>query len=161
LLADLMTVQEQKGQLRGLKLTYVGDAANNMANSYLVAGATAGMHVAIAAPAKYLPSESVIARASEIAEQTGGSVTVSTDISSAVRDADVVTTDTWISMGQEAEKAKRIQEFEGYTIDANVMSQAKSDAIFLHCLPAYRGYEVSADVIDGPALMVWLDARRS
>jgi len=177
LLADLMTVQEHKGQLKGLKLTYIGDAANNMANSYLVAGVTAGMHVAIAAPQQYLPSDEVVARAKEIAVATGGSVTVTTDIAEAASDSDVIATDTWISMGHEAEKAKRIAEFAGYTVDAQVMSHAKPDAIFLHCLPAYRGYEVSAEVIDGTqsviwdeaenrlhaqkALLVWLDERRS
>ncbi len=177
LLADLMTVQEHKGQLKGLKLTYVGDAANNMANSYLVAGVTAGMNVAIAAPQNYLPSDEVVARAKEIAHATGGSVTVTTDIAEAASGSDVIATDTWISMGQEAEKAKRIAEFAGYTVDAQVMSYAKPDAILLHCLPAYRGYEVSAEVIDGPqsviwdeaenrlhaqkALLVWLDERRS
>ena len=158
ILADLMTVQEHKGDLAGLKLAYIGDAANNMANSYLIGGALAGMHVSVAAPAGYAPEAAIVARATEIAATTGGSVSVHVDPAEAILNADVVTTDTWISMGQEAEKAKRIADFTGYTIDASLMSQAKSDAIFLHCLPAYRGYEVSADVIDGPQSVIWDEA---
>lgn len=177
LLADLLTVQEHKGDLKGLKLSYVGDGSNNMANSYLLAGATAGMHVSIASPAKYQVSPAVFARAAEIASNTGGSVNVHTDPAEAVSNADVVATDTWISMGQEQEKAQRIQDFTGYTLDAELMALAKPDAIALHCLPAYRGYEISSEVLDGPqsviwdeaenrlhaqkALLVWLDSKRS
>lgn len=177
LLADLLTIREHKGKMAGLRLAYIGDGANNMANSYLVAGATAGMHISIASPENYPVSPSVLARAAEIATQTGGSVEVHTDPTAAIADADVVATDTWISMGQEEHKAQRIQDFSGYTIDANLMSLAKSDAIVLHCLPAYRGYEITADVLDGPqaviwdeaenrlhaqkALLVWLDRKRS
>ena len=158
ILADLMTVQERKGELAGLKMAYVGDAANNMANSYLVGGALAGMHVSVAAPAGYAPSAEIVARAAEIAASTGGSVSVHVDPAEAVLNADVVTTDTWISMGQETEKAKRIAEFAGYTVDDALMSQAKPDAIFLHCLPAYRGYEVSASVLDGEQSAIWDEA---
>lgn len=177
LLADLLTVQEHKGDLKGLKLSYVGDGSNNMANSYLLAGATAGMHVSVASPAKYQVSPAVFARAAEIASNTGGSVNVHTDPAAAVSDADVVATDTWISMGQEQEKVQRIQDFIGYTVDAELMALAKPDAIALHCLPAYRGYEISSEVLDGPqsviwdeaenrlhaqkALLVWLDSKRS
>lgn len=158
ILADLMTVQEHKGDLAGLKLTYIGDAANNMANSYLIGGALAGMHVSVAAPAGYSPAAEIVARATEIAATTGGSVSVHVDPAEAILNADVVTTDTWISMGQESEKAKRIADFAGYTIDSALMANAKSDAIFLHCLPAYRGYEVSAAVIDGPQSVIWDEA---
>jgi ornithine carbamoyltransferase len=158
LLADLMTVQEHKGRTKGLKIAYIGDAANNMANSYLVACALAGMHVSIAAPANYQPNESMVARARSIAETTGGSVTICESPAIAIANADVVTTDTWISMGQESEKAQRIADFAGYTIDSNLMALAASDAIFLHCLPAYRGYEVSAEVIDGPQSVIWDEA---
>ncbi len=158
LLADLMTVQEHKGRTKGLKIAYIGDAANNMANSYLVACALAGMHVSIAAPANYQPNESMVARARSIAETTGGSVTICESPAVAIANADVVTTDTWISMGQESEKAQRIADFAGYTIDSNLMALAASDAIFLHCLPAYRGYEVSAEVIDGPQSVIWDEA---
>lgn len=158
ILADLMTVQEHKGELAGLKMAYVGDAANNMANSYLIGGALAGMHVSVAAPAGYAPAAHIVARAAELAATTGGSVSVHVDPAEAVLNADVVTTDTWISMGQEAEKAKRIAEFAGYTVDDALMVNAKNDAIFLHCLPAYRGYEVSASVLDGEQSVIWDEA---
>ena len=158
ILADLMTVQEHKGELAGLKMAYVGDAANNMANSYLIGGALAGMHVSVAAPAGYAPATHIVARAAELAATTGGSVSVHVDPAEAVLNADVVTTDTWISMGQEAEKAKRIAEFAGYTVDDALMANAKNDAIFLHCLPAYRGYEVSASVLDGEQSVIWDEA---
>ncbi len=158
LLADLMTVQEHKGKTAGLTIAYIGDAANNMANSYLVACALAGMHVRVAAPAKYQPNADVVAKARAIAEVTGGSVSLSQSPADAIAGADVVTTDTWISMGQESEKAQRIADFKGYTIDSNLMSLAAADAIFLHCLPAYRGYEVSAEVIDGPQSVIWDEA---
>jgi ornithine carbamoyltransferase len=158
LLADLLTIQEHKGKLAGLKVAYVGDAANNMANSYLIACAMAGMNVAMASPAQYSPSQAVVERAERIAAQTGGSITLHQDPVSAVSGADVVVTDTWISMGQESEKAKRVAEFAGFTVDAELMSQAKPDAIFMHCLPAYRGYEVSAEVLDGPQSVIWDEA---
>ncbi len=158
LLADLLTIKEHKGSLAGLKIAYIGDAANNMANSYLIACAMAGMHVALAAPAGYSADAAIVARAASIAATTGGSVSTFTNPNDAVDDADVVTTDTWISMGQESEKQKRIDDFSGYTIDSDLMAKAKSDAIFLHCLPAYRGYEVSAEVIDGPQSVIWDEA---
>ena len=158
ILADLMTIQEHKGSLAGLKLAYVGDASNNMANSYLIGGATAGMHVAVAGPANYLPDSHVVARAELIAEKTGGSIAVHGEPVSAIQDADVVITDTWISMGQESEKEQRLRDFAGYTIDQELFGNAKSDAIFMHCLPAYRGYEVSAEVIDGPRSVIWDEA---
>lgn len=158
ILADLLTITEHKGNLAGLKIAYVGDASNNMANSYLVGCATAGMHVSVAGPANYLPDGGVVARAAAIADQTGGSVSVFGEPHLAVADADVVVTDTWISMGQEAEKEQRIRDFDGFTIDQEMFNAAKSDAIFMHCLPAYRGYEVSAEVIDGPRSVIWDEA---
>jgi len=158
LLADLMTIKEHRGDLAGLTLSYVGDAANNMCNSYLLAGATAGMHVRVSGPIGYQPAAHVIARATEVAEANGGSITVCQSAGEAIAGADAVATDTWISMGQESEKAQRIADFAGYTIDSDLMKLAKPDAIFLHCLPAYRGYEVSADVIDGPQSVIWQEA---
>jgi len=158
LLADLLTIQEHKGRLAGLKIAYVGDAANNMANSYLIACAMAGMHVALASPAQYAPDTEIVERAKSIAAATGGSVSVHLDPAAAVDSADVVVTDTWISMGQEADKAKRIQEFAGFTVDSALMAKANADAIFMHCLPAYRGYEVSAEVLDGPQSVIWDEA---
>lgn len=158
ILADLLTIQEHKGKLSGLKLAYVGDASNNMANSYLLGGAIAGMHVAVAGPENYLPNSQIVARAKSIASETGGSISVHVEASAVVQAADVVITDTWISMGQESEKEQRIRDFAGYTIDSELFEKAKADAIFMHCLPAYRGYEVSAEVIDGPRSVIWDEA---
>jgi len=154
LLADLLTIQEHKGKIAGLKLAYVGDG-NNMANSYMLAGAVAGLHVSVATPVGYEPDGDVVARASEIALANGGSVSVSNSPAEAIAGADVVATDTWVSMGQESEKQERVRAFSGFTIDAALMGHAKSDAIVLHCLPAYRGYEISADVLDGPQSVIW------
>ncbi|WP_138443819.1 ornithine carbamoyltransferase [Sinomonas susongensis] len=158
LLADLLTVREHKGKLAGLSMAYLGDAANNMANSYLLAGVTAGMHVRIAGPEGYLPAPEVVAEAEAVAGETGGSVLVTADPAAALEGADVVATDTWVSMGQEAEKEARMTLFRDYSINAAAMGLAAEDAVFLHCLPAYRGYEVAADVIDGPQSVVWDEA---
>lgn len=157
-LADLQTIREAKGSTAGLVMTYLGDAANNMANSYLLGGATAGMHVRIAGPEGFLPNEQVVEAAQQRAAATGGSITVTTDADAALADADVVVTDTWISMGQEDETEMRLELFKDYSVDAAAMAKAAHDAIFLHCLPAYRGYEVSADVIDGPQSRVFDEA---
>jgi len=158
ILADLLTIKEHKGSLKGKKFAYVGDASNNMANSYLIGMVLAGMHVAVAGPSQYLPNAAIVARAQEIAAQQGGSVLVTTDAAEAVAGADAVATDTWISMGQEDEKEQRIKDFAGFTVDQALMAKANSDAIFLHCLPAYRGYEVSAEVIDGTQSVIWDEA---
>ena len=158
ILADWQTVIEHKGRLTGLTATYVGDGANNMAHSYLLGGATAGMHVRIGAPDGYLPDPAVVADAERIAQQTGGSVTVTTDAAAALDGADVVMTDTWVSMGQEDEKASRLALFGPYSVTADAMDQAAPDAIVLHCLPAYRGLEIATDVIDGPQSVVWDEA---
>ncbi|MDN4614527.1 ornithine carbamoyltransferase [Leifsonia sp. F6_8S_P_1B] len=158
ILADLQTVQEHKGELAGLTMSYFGDGANNMAHSYLLGGATAGMHVRVAAPAGYLPDPAIVADAEAIAARTGGSVFVTTDAGEAADGADVMVTDTWVSMGKEDEKAERLSVFGDYAVDAALMARADADAIFLHCLPAYRGYEVSADVIDGPQSVIWDEA---
>lgn len=154
LLADLMTVREKKGRLKGLKLAYIGDG-NNMANSYIIAGALAGLHVAIASPTAYQPDAEVLKRGEQLALVSGGSVSFSHSPEQAVAQADVLATDTWISMGMEAEKAKRLQDFAGFTIDSELLALAKPDAIVLHCLPAYRGYEISAEVLDGEQSVIW------
>ena len=112
----------------------------------------------VAGPAGYQPDTAIVSRAEAIAQQHGGSVSVFGEPLGAIADADVVVTDTWIFLGQEDEKAKRLADFAGYTIDANLMTHAKSDAIFMHCLPAYRGYEVSAEVLDGPQSVIWDEA---
>ncbi|GAA3947158.1 ornithine carbamoyltransferase [Pseudoclavibacter caeni] len=158
ILADLLTIREHKGTLAGLTLAYVGDAANNMAHSYLLGGATAGMHVRVAGPATHQPDPAVVADAERIAAATGGSVHVGTDPREAVSGADVVLTDTWVSMGQEAEKAERLRLFTDYQVDDALFGLADDEAVFMHCLPAYRGYEVSASVIDGPRSVVWDEA---
>lgn len=158
LLADLLTVTEEFGHTRGLKLAYVGDAANNMGNSYLIASALAGMSVAVAAPTGYQPSEEVVFRARSIAEQAGQTVEIFENPADAIRGSHVVATDTWISMGMEGEAEHRKQVFANYTVTEDLMSLADKSAIFLHCLPAYRGYEVSAEVIDGPMSRVWDEA---
>ncbi len=155
LLADLMTIGEHKGRLAGLTVAFVGDGSSNMANSYLVACAMAGMHVRVASPANYQPLVEAYETATRIASETGGSVLVTVDVAEALVDADVVVTDTWISMGQESDKEQRIADFTGFGVTTELLAVAKDDAIFLHCLPAFRGYEVDADVIDGPQSVVW------
>ncbi|AEG44111.1 ornithine carbamoyltransferase [Isoptericola variabilis] len=160
-LADLLTVAQHRGGVSALatqRLAYVGDAANNMAASYLLGGATAGMHVAVAGPAGYLPDDAVVERATAIAASTGGSVAVTTDAAAAVAGADVVATDTWVSMGDEDEADERDAPFRPYQVDDALLAGAAPDAVFLHCLPAYRGKEVTAEVIDGPRSVVWDEA---
>ncbi len=155
LLADLMTIREHKGSLAGLNVAFLGDGGSNMAQSYLLAGATAGMHVRIACPPAFSPTQSVVGDARAIAEVTGGSVVVTADPAAALEGADVVVTDTWVSMGKEAEKAERVATFAHYQVDSTAMSQADGGAIFLHCLPADRGFEVAPEVIDGPQSVIW------
>lgn len=158
LLADLLTIREHRGELAGQTVTFLGDGACNMAQSYLLAGATAGMHVRIAAPEGYMPSAEVVADAERIALTTGGSVALFTDPKAAVTDVDVVVTDTWVSMGKEEEKAERVALLGDYRVDSELMALARPDALFMHCLPADRGYEVTADVIDGAQSVIWDEA---
>ncbi|MET8911325.1 ornithine carbamoyltransferase [Micromonospora sp. NPDC004551] len=150
LLADLLTVRERFGATAGRTLAYLGDAANNMAHSYLLAGATAGMHVRIAGPAGFQPDPEIVARAEKIAAGTGGSVQVLTDPVEAVRAADVVATDTWTSMGQESDGLDRITPFLPYQVNDALLGHAAADVIVLHCLPAHRGEEITDEVLDGP-----------
>jgi ornithine carbamoyltransferase len=157
ILADLMTIREHKQRLAGLTFTFAGDAANNMAHSYLLGGAAAGLHVRIAGPEQYQPDPGVLAAAHRIADSTGATITVTSDPAAAFAGADVIATDTWVSMGQEDEKAEREQPFRPFTVDAAALA-ASNDAIVLHCLPAYRGKEISAEVIDGPSSVVWDEA---
>jgi len=158
LLADLLTIREHRGELAGLTLTFLGDGACNMAHSYLLAGATAGMHIRIASPAGYTPQPQVLADAEAIAATTGGSIALYTDPAEAVTGVDVVVTDTWVSMGFEEEKAARVASLGSYRVDSALLARAKPDALFMHCLPADRGYEVTADVIDGPQSIIWDEA---
>jgi ornithine carbamoyltransferase len=158
LLADLLTIREHKGTLAGLTLTFVGDGGCNMGHSYLLAGATAGMHVRIASPEGFTPDPAVVADATRIAESTGGSIALFDDAREAATDSDILITDTWVSMGKEEEKAARVAVLSPYRVDAEMMALAKDDAVFMHCLPADRGFEVTADVIDGPQSIIWDEA---
>jgi ornithine carbamoyltransferase len=155
LLADLQTIRERIGGTQGATLAYVGDAANNMSHSYLLAGAAAGMRVRVAGPSGYDPDPAVVARAAEIASWTGGSVDTLRDPFEAVDGADVVATDTWTSMGQEDDGHDRITPFLPYQVNAKLLGAAAPGAMVLHCLPAHRGEEVTDEVMDGPASAVF------
>ena len=161
ILADLQTVREHTGTLTGLTLAYLGDGANNMAHSYLLGGAGAGLHVRVGTPLTHPPDPYVVERARQIASGTGGSVLVTDDPKVAADGAHVLATDTWVSMGHELEKAERAgtaSPFAPYAIDDLAMTRADPDAIVLHCLPAYRGLEIAASVIDGPRSVVFDEA---
>jgi ornithine carbamoyltransferase len=154
ILADLQTVAERFGSPAGRTLTYVGDGANNMANSYLLGGATAGMHVRIGAPAGYQPDPAVVARAQEIGAATGGSATVLDDPAVAAKGADVLATDVWVSMGM-TDAPQRTAALAPFQLNGELLALAAPDAIVLHCLPAHRGEEITAELIDDPASLVW------
>ena len=158
LLADLQTIEEHKGALNGLTLTFLGDAASNMGHSFLLAGTTAGMHVRVSGPSGYEPDADVLAKARSIAAGTGGSASYVLDPKEAVADADVVATDTWVSMGKEDEAEQRSAPFVAYSVTDDLLRVAAGAAIVLHSLPAYRGKEIAAEVIDGPHSVVWDEA---
>ncbi|MEX0429608.1 ornithine carbamoyltransferase [Nocardioides sp. DS6] len=166
LLADLLTLREHKGNdgaeegqsLAGLTVAFLGDAACNMGNSWALAGAMAGIHVRFGAPEGCTPAPEVLDRAEEIAATTGGSITLDTDPLKAVAGADVLVTDTWVSMGKEEEKAAREALFGPYALTAELVDHAAPDAVVMHCLPAYRGKEIAAEVLDGPRSVVWDEA---
>jgi ornithine carbamoyltransferase len=153
-LADLQTVTEHLGSLAGRTLTYIGDGANNMAHSYLLGGVTAGMHVRVAAPRGYRPDPAVVARAQRIAAQTGGSAAVLDDPAVAAKGADVLATDVWVSMGQ-ADAPERTAALAPFQVNGDLLALAAPGAIAAHCLPAHRGEEITAEVLDGPASVVW------
>jgi ornithine carbamoyltransferase len=155
LLADLLTIREHLGGTAGGTLAYVGDAANNMAHSYLLAGATAGMRVRVAGPAGYDPDPAVLSRAAEIAAWTGGSVDLIRDPYEAADGADVLATDTWTSMGQEGDGRDRLTPFLPYQVNQKLLGVAAPRAVVLHCLPAHRGEEITDDVLDGPHSVVF------
>lgn len=156
-LTDMLTISEHKGKLAGLKLAYLGDG-NNMAHSLLYAGAKLGMQVSVATPEGFECNEEIVANAKEDAKKTGAVIDVSHDPVRAATGADAIYTDTWISMGQTGSKESRLATFHPYQVNSKMMGYAKQDAIFLHCLPAYRGYEVTEDVIDGPQSVVFDEA---
>jgi ornithine carbamoyltransferase len=157
-LADLQTIAERKGALKGLKLTYLGDGANNMAHSLMLGGVTAGLHVTVAAPDGFTPDPAVVDAAHKRAASTDASVTVTTDAAQAARGADVLVTDTWTSMGQEDDGLDRVAPFRPYQINDELVALADSEVTVLHCLPAHRGDEITDAVIDGPRSAVWDEA---
>ena len=157
-LADLQTLAEHKGALKGLRMTYLGDGANNMAHSLMLGGVTAGVNVTVAAPEHFVPDARFVDAARVRAEQTGATVTVTTDATAAAAGADVLVTDTWTSMGQENDGLDRVGPFRGYQINDELLALADPDASVLHCLPAHRGEEITDTVIDGPHSVVWDEA---
>ena len=158
ILADLQTLAERKGSLHGLRMTYLGDGANNMAHSLMLGGVTAGVNVTVAAPPGFEPAERFVAAARARAGATGATVTVTTDAQAAAAGADVLVTDTWTSMGQENDGLDRVGPFRPYQINADLVARADSDAVVLHCIPAHRGDEITDEVIDGPHSAVWDEA---
>ena len=153
-ITDLMTIKEYKKKLKGINFVYIGDGANNMSHSYLLGCAIAGMNIKIVSPKKYWPDKYYI----DEAKKFGVKVEVTDIIENATKDADVIATDSWVSMGDEAQKEQRLKDFQGYTVDKKLMSIAKPDAIFLHCLPAYYGYEVTKEVAHGPQSVIFDEA---
>ena len=151
---DLMTIKEHKEELNGLNFVYLGDGKNNMANSYLLGCAIVGMNVKIVSPNKYWPDEFFVNEAKKF----GVNVEVTDEVEDATIDADVIATDTWVSMGDEQQKQQRLKDFKGYTVNRDLMSKAKDDAIFMHCLPAYYDYEVTKEVAHGPQSVIFDEA---
>ena len=160
-LADLQTLAERKGGmsgLKGLKMAYFGDGANNMAHSLMLGGVTAGIHVTIAAPTGFEPARQFVAAAERRGAETGATVALTADARAAADGADVLVTDTWTSMGQENDGLDRVRPFRSFQINAELLKLADPDAVVLHCLPAHRGHEITDDVIDGPQSAVWDEA---
>ena len=157
IVADLMTIKEKKGGFRGLKLAYVGDG-NNVAHSLMLGAAIVGMDFYIACPEGYEPKKEIVGEARKIANETGAKIVITHDPVEAVKDADVVYTDVWVSMGDEAEKEIRLKVFRPYQVNEELVRHAKSNYIFMHCLPAHRGYEVTDDVIDSRNSVVFDEA---
>lgn len=157
-MADLLTILEHKGKLEGLKLCYIGDGNNNMAHSLMEGAVKVGMDISIASPPGYLPNVAITEKVIKDGKQTGSTVLITNDPIEAIKDADVIVTDVWTSMGQEEETEKRLKAFQDYQVNAELCKLAKSDFIFLHCLPAHRGEEVTAEIIDGPHSVVFDEA---
>lgn len=156
-LSDLAAIEDAKGSLEGLKLTWVGDG-NNVCHSLMLACATTGMSMSIATPSNYQPSADIAQKANELAQKSGSKIWFTDDPSDAVQDADVLYTDVWVSMGQDMERAQRMMDFEGFQINDELLSNAKPDAVVMHCLPAHRGLEITADVLEGPRSIAWKQA---
>jgi ornithine carbamoyltransferase len=161
ILADLLTVAQHRGgvsALKGSTIAYLGDGANNMAHSYLLGGAVAGMHVRIGTPTEFQPAPEILADAQRVARATGGSVVVTDDPVVAATGAHALATDTWISMGDEEQALERSRPFVPFQVNADLLARCAPGAVVLHCLPAYRGKEITAEVIDGPQSVVWDEA---
>ncbi len=156
-IADFMTIYENKGTLKGLKLAFIGDG-NNMAHSLMIAGAKLGMNVYIAAPKAYEPMEEIVELAKAEAVKQNSKIVITNDTEEAIEQADIIYTDVWASMGQEEETAIRLNHFKDYQVNSVLVEQAKKDYLFMHCLPAHRGEEVTAEVIDGPNSVVFDEA---
>jgi len=154
IITDLMTIKEHKGKLKDLNFVYIGDGGNNMSHSYLLGCAIVGMNIKIVSPKKYWPDDFFVREA----KKSDIKLEITDVVKNSTKNADVVATDTWVSMGDEKEKEKRIRDFQGYTVDKNLMSLAKKDAIFLHCLPAYYGYEVTKEVAYGKQSVIFDEA---
>lgn len=158
LLADLLTVKERFGATQGRTAAFLGDVGSNMAQSWMLAGATAGMHIRLAGPSQLTPSAEVVARSKHIAQHTGGSIAILTDAKAAAYEADVLVTDTWHSMGQSAPEFTVLEDLSAFRLNEDLLSVAAEHAVVLHCLPAYRGEEITSQVLDGPRSVVWDEA---
>lgn len=156
--ADLLTIQEKKGKLADVKLAYLGDAGNNIAHSLLISCSKMGMSIVLACPAdkKYQPNDSVLSKVRETAP--GATIEITSDPMAAVHDADILYTDTWVSMGMENEKSQRVNDLLPYQLNAALLSKAKKDALVMHCLPAYVGYEITPDVLYGANSVIYSQA---
>jgi len=156
-LSDLAAIEDAKGSLEGLKLAWVGDG-NNVCHSLMLASATVGMNMSIATPPNYQPNAEIAQKANELAQKSGSKIWFTDDPTEAVEGADVLYTDVWISMGQDKEQTQRLMDFEGFQINEELLSKAKPDAVVMHCLPAHRGQEITAEVLDGPKSIAWKQA---
>lgn len=154
ILSDLLTILEKRGKLKGLKLAYIGDG-NNIAHSLMEGGAKVGMKVVIACPKKFLPHHNIVKETAEVARKNGGNVEVIHDPVKAAEGADILYTDVWVSMGQEKEKQARVRTFKPYQINQRLVAQAKPDVLVMHCLPAHRGEEITAEVMEGPHSVIF------
>lgn len=156
-LSDLAAIEDAKGSLEGLKLAWVGDG-NNVCHSLMLACATVGVNISIATPPNYQPSAEIAQKANELAQKSGSKIWFTDYPTEAVEGADVLYTDVWVSMGQDKEQTQRLMDFEGFQINEELLSEAKPDAVVMHCLPAHRGQEITAEVLDGPRSMAWKQA---
>jgi ornithine carbamoyltransferase len=156
-LSDLASIEDEKGSLEGLKLAWVGDG-NNVCHSLMLACATVGMNMSIATPPDYQPSAEIAKEANELAQKSSSKIWFTDDPVKAVEGADVLYTDVWVSMGQDKERMQRVMDFEGFQINHELLSEAKPDAVVMHCLPAHRGQEITAEVLDGPKSIAWKQA---